>query len=54
MILHNKPGEMSNGEGGCERMTVRVFVWFLLPADWEKRATVSDAAVMWAGKEKKR
>lgn len=26
-----------------------VFVCFLLPTDWEKRATVSDAAVMWAG-----
>lgn len=26
-----------------------VFVGFLLPTDWEKRATVSDAAVTWAG-----
>lgn len=27
---------------------------FLLPTDREKRATVSDAAVMWAGKQKEK
>lgn len=55
MILHNKLGKMLNGgrnERERERMTVRVFVCFLLPTDWEKRATVRDAAVMWAGKRK--
>lgn len=35
-------------------MTVRVFVCFLLPTDWEKEGkTVSDAAVMWAGRKVK-
>lgn len=29
-------------------------VFCLLPTGWEKRATVSDAAVVWAGKKKKR
>lgn len=32
--------------------TLRVSMCFLLPTGWEKRATVSDAAVMWAGKRK--
>lgn len=56
MILQNEPGKMLMGKEGAmnESESERPYVSLssLLPAVWEKRATVSDAAVTWAGNRK--